>query len=157
MKLGKAVGVIGAVLLAGVMGVSAIAWADTATGDPIKSRREKMKANGAAAGVIGPMLEGKNPFDAAKASEAAKTIALTGHEFGTEWEEYFADSSKTGDTKANPVIWDNKDDFQKRALALETDANAVVAAAATSEDAFKAAAGKMFGNCGGCHEKYRLK
>ncbi len=157
MKFGKAVGVLGAVVLAGVMGVSAIAWADTATGDPIKNRRDKMKANGESAKIVGGMLDGSVAFDAAKATEAAKLIALTGHEFGTEWEEYFADSSKTGDTKANPVIWDNKDDFQKRALALETDANAVVAAAATGADAFKAAAGKMFGNCGGCHEKYRLK
>ena len=141
--------------LIGAIGVAALAFADGA--DVIKARRALMKANGDGAKVMGAMLEGKSPFDAKAAAAAATATAAAAHGFGVDFDKNFAAGSETGDTKASPDIWKNKDDFVKRAMALETDANAVVAAAATGEDAFKAAAGKMFGNCKGCHEKYKLQ
>ena len=147
--------VLGAIVLVGAVGCAALAFADGT--DVIKGRRALMKANGEGAKVIGAMLEGKAPFDAAKAAAAAGDTAKAAHGFGADFATNFADGSQTGDTKASPDIWANKDDFTKRAMALEADANAVVAAVATGEDAFKAAAGKMFGNCKGCHEKYKLQ
>ncbi len=156
MKLGRVAGLAGAVLLAGVVGITAIAWAADAP-DPIKSRRDHMKLNGASAKVVGGFLDGSAPFDATKAAAETKSIADVGHEFSVEFEEYFPESAKTGDTKAAPAIWDAKDDFKAKAAALEVDATAAMKAAAVGADAFKAAAGKMFGNCKGCHEKYRLQ
>ncbi len=156
MKFGKVAGLVGAVLIAGAVGVTAIAWADNSS-DPIKSRRDHMKSNGANAKIVGGFLDGSVAFDAAKAAEATKAVATVGHEFGVEFDEYFPDSAKTGDTKAAPAIWEDKDGFKKRALALEADATAASAAAANGADAFKAAAGKMFGNCKGCHEKFKLQ
>lgn len=157
MKMKSLSVIAGAVVMAAAIGMTGLSWADNATGDPIKLRREKMKGNGDAAKVIGGMLDGSAPFDAAKAAESTKTITTTGHEFSAEFAEYFTEGSFTGDTKASPDIWKNQDDFKKLAMTLETDATAANAAAATGADAFKAAAGKMFGNCKGCHEKYKLK
>jgi cytochrome c556 len=156
MKLGKAAGLLGALFLAGVVGVTAIAWADNST-DPIKNRRDHMKLNGASAKIIGGFLDGSVAFDAAKASAETKSIADVGHEFSVEFDEYFTEASKTGDTKASPTILDNKDDFKAKAAALEADATAAMKAAASGADSFKAAAGKMFGNCKGCHEKYKVQ
>lgn len=155
MKFGSMAAVLGSLLVAGVVGISAIAWAEGA--DPIKNRREHMKGNGENAKIVGGMLDGSVAFDAAKAAAATTAIGKVGHDFATEFDVYFPDSSKTGDTKAAPAIWDNKDEFKKFAGMLETDATAASTAAAGGADAFKAAAGKMFGNCKGCHEKYKLK
>jgi cytochrome c556 len=156
MKFGNVAGLFGAALVAGAVGVTAIAWAADSP-DPIKSRRDHMKSNGAAAKVVGGFLDGSVAFDPAKAADAAKIIADTGHEFSTEFDEYFPDTAKTGDTKAAPAIWDAKDDFKAKAAALEADATTAMKAAAGGADAFKAAAGKMFGSCKGCHEKYKVQ
>ena len=137
--------------------LAALALASAADSDAIKNRRELMKSNGAAAKVIGAMLDGSAPFDAVKGVEAATTMAKAGHGFAAAFDAYFPDGSKTGDTKAAPEIWDNKDEFKKLAMSLETDATAAAAAAGKSKADFIAAAGKMFGNCKDCHEKYKLK
>jgi len=153
MKFGKVARLVGAALMISAVGLAAVA---VAADDPITARRAVMKGNGGAAKTIGGFMDGSVPFDAAKAAEAAMSISKGGHEFASNFDALFPDSSKTGDTHANPVIWDNKDDFKAKAAALEADAGAASTAAATGADAFKAAAGKMFGNCKGCHEKYRL-
>jgi len=145
------------VALAIVGGISVAALASTDPGGVIKGRRALMKANGEGAKVIGAMLDGSAPFDAAKATAAATAMAKAGHGFSADFAANFADGSQTGDTKASPDIWTNKDEFTSKAAALESDANATVTAAGQSEDAFKVAAGRMFGNCKGCHEKYKLK
>lgn len=155
MKLRSFYAALVAIVLVGAIGGTAVTWADN-TSDPIKSRREKMKANGDAAKIIGGMLEGKVAFDAAKAAEALGVIKDVGHEFGAEFDEYFPKDSFTGDTKALPKIADNADDFKKIAMSLETDAGAAIEATKAGEDQFKAAAGKMFGNCKSCHEAYKM-
>ena len=147
--------VAGAIVLAGAIGVAAMAFADDA--DVIKGRRALMKANGEAAKAIGSMLKGEGPFDAAKATAALTDMAKAGHGFGVDFATNFTDGSKTGDTKASPDIWANKDDFTKRAMAFEADATAALATVSAGGDAFNAAAGKVFGNCKGCHEKYKMQ
>ena len=131
-----------------------LAWAND---DPIKMRRGLMKGNGEAGKLIGGIMEGSTPFDAAKVKDAVGNLIKAGHEFGNNFDQYFPDSTMNGDTKASPDIWKNKDDFKKLALSLESDANAASSAADQGVDAFKAAPGKMFGNCKNCHEKYKLR
>ena len=155
MKVLSVSRVAGAIALAGAMGVAALAFADDT--DVIKGRRALMKANGEGAKVIGAMLKGEAKFDAAAAGDALKGMVAAGHGFGVDFAKNFTDGSKTGDTKASPDIWGAKDDFTKKAMAFETDASAALASVATGGDAFNAAAGKMFGNCKGCHEKYKLQ
>jgi cytochrome c556 len=97
------------------------------------------------------MLQGKAPFDAAKAAEAFTVISKNAADFPN----HFPEGSDQGKTEALPAIWENKADFEARAKALSDDAAAAATAAATGEEAFKAAGGKAFSNCKGCHEKYR--
>jgi len=155
MKVFSVSRIAGAMALVGAVGVAALAFADNF--DPIKERRALMKQDGQTSKVLFDMAQGTTPFDAAKAAEAATTMSKLGHTFATEFDKYFPDSSKTGDTKAAPAIWDNKDEVKKLFVSLETDAKASADAAAKGVDAFKATFAKLGSNCKGCHEKYKLQ
>jgi cytochrome c556 len=155
MKVLSISGIVGALVLVGAVGFTALAVADDF--DPIAARRALMKQDGQNSKQLFDMAQGTVPFDAAKAVAAATVVAGAGHTFATEFDKYFPDSSKTGDTKSTPALWDNKDDVKKRFADLETDAKAIVAAAPNGADAFKAAFGKLGGDCGGCHEKYKMR
>lgn len=155
MNLRSMIATAGAVVVAGSLALVSVSLADDA--EAIKMRREHMKSVGGAAKVIGAMLEGKEKFDAAKAGEAATTIAMVGDQFGKDFDKLFPATAKEGgDSTAAPAIWEKPDDFKKLAMALNADAAATATAAGQSEDAFKAAAGKMFGNCKSCHEVFRV-
>jgi cytochrome c556 len=147
--------IVGALALAGAVGMAAMAFADDF--DPIGARRALMKQDGQSSKLLFDMAQGTVPFDAGKAAEAATAVSKLGHTFATEFDKYFPDSSKTGDTHAAPAIWDNKDEVMKRFGMLETDARAIADAAPGGADAFKAAFAKLGENCKGCHEKFRLK
>ena len=70
----------------------------------------------------------------------------------------FPENSKTGgDTAADPKIWENMDDVKIRFAKFGADAKDALAKV-TDLDSFKAAFGAIGKNdCGGCHEKYRIK
>jgi cytochrome c556 len=137
-----------------VMAAAAVAAAATfayAQGDVINQRQAIMKSNGAQAGVLGAMVQGNSPFDAAAAKAALETIASNMQTFPT----LFPEGSNTGDTKAGPAIWTDMAGFQAQAAKLSADATAA-AASATSLDALKASFPTVASNCGACHSKYRL-
>jgi len=140
-----------------VFAVAAVALcvgAAMAQQDPIAARRALMKTNGDQAKVGAAMLKGETPFDLDKVramftafeDAAAKVPAL------------FPDNSKTGgDTAADPKIWENMDDFKARFAKFGADAKDAFANV-KDLDSFKAAFGAIGKNdCGGCHEKYRIK
>ena len=65
--------------------------------------------------------------------------------------------ASAGDTAAKPEIWKNMDDFKARLVKLGADAKAA-GESVKDLDSFKAAFGNIGKNdCGGCHEKYRVK
>ena len=119
--------------------------------DPIKQRRDLMKANGDATKPILGMLKGA-PFDLAAVKAALKTYA----DAAAKAPDLFPDSSKTGDTNALPAIWDNKADFSARFVKLADDVKAA-STAIVDEASFKATMPGVLKNCGGCHEQYRAK
>jgi cytochrome c556 len=137
-----------------VAAIALFAGAAIAQQDPIAARRALMKANGDQAKIGASMMKGETPFDLDKARKvfaafedaAAKAPAL------------FPDNSKTGgETAADPKIWENMDDFKARLAKLGTDAKDAIGKV-TDLDSFKAAFGAIGKNdCGGCHEKYRIK
>jgi cytochrome c556 len=128
--------------------------AATAQQDPIAARRALMKANGDQAKIGAAMMKGEAPFDL----EKARAIFTAFEEAATKEPSLFPDNSKTGgDTAADPKIWENMDDFKARFAKLGADAKDAKAKV-TDLDSFKAAFGNIGKNdCGGCHEKYRIK
>jgi cytochrome c556 len=122
--------------------------------DPIAARRALMKANGDQAKVGASMMKGETPFDVDK----ARKIFAAFEEAATKVPSLFPENSMTGgDTAADPKIWENMDDFKARFAKFRTDAEDALAKV-TDLDSFKAAFGAIGKNdCGGCHEKYRIK
>jgi cytochrome c556 len=122
-----------------------------ADGDPIKQRRDLMKANGEATKPIVAMMKGA-PFDLAAVKAALKSYG----DAAAKEPALFPDSSKTGDTNALPAIWENKTDFEARFAKLAKDLDAA-STTIVDEASFKATMPGVLKNCGGCHEHYRAK
>lgn len=98
------------------------------------------------------MLKGA-PFDLTATQTSLKTFGNV----AAKMPALFPEDSKTGgDTAALPAIWENKSDFDARFAAFGQDAAAALAVV-NDEASFKANIPKVFQNCGGCHEKYRVK
>tara|TARA_R100001129_G_scaffold138498_4_gene99691 strand:+ start:7633 stop:8118 length:486 start_codon:yes stop_codon:yes gene_type:complete len=133
-------------------GLAAVAAAYAA--EPQEMRQEMMKHVGGATGAMAKMVKGEDDFDQAKVIEALTTISNTMAEFPDQ----FPEGSETGmDTEAAPAIWENKDDFDAKAMALKEDADAGIANPPADLDGLKAMFGPLTKNCGSCHETYRLK
>ncbi|MBV9428699.1 MAG: cytochrome c [Bradyrhizobiaceae bacterium] len=140
-----------------VLAAAAVALAITAVAaqsDPIAARRALMKKNGDEAKIVTAMVKGEAPFDATKAQTAFATFA----DSAAKAPALFPDNSKTGgDTAALPAIWENKADFDAR-LAKFGAAAKEAEGKVKDLDGLKATWGGFAkDNCGGCHEKYRLK
>ena len=128
------------------------ATAVVAQGDPIAARKGMMKSVGGANGAITQMLDGKQPFDVAKAKAALMTISDHAGKIGP----HFVAGSHTGDTAALPAIWENRADFDAKMAKMSADAKAA-ADKVTDLDSLKAGIGTVRQNCGGCHNVYRKK
>jgi cytochrome c556 len=122
--------------------------------DPIAARKALMKTNGDEAKVGAAMLKGEAPFDLDK----AKKIFAAFEDAAAKMPALFPDNTKTGgETAADPKIWENMDDFKARFAKFGADAKDAETKV-TDLDSFKAAFGNIGRNdCGGCHEKYRVK
>jgi cytochrome c556 len=126
--------------------------------DPITARKTLMKANGDQGKIGAAMIKGETPFDLAKVHEifatwqnaSAKALAL--------FPENSIDQATADDPfSASPEIWQNLEDFKARLAKLGADTKAADASV-KDLDSFKAAFANIGKNdCGGCHEKYRLK
>ena len=132
------------------LGITAV----VAQSDPIAARKALMKANSDQAKIGTAMAKGEAPFDLAKVEIMFTTFADASAKFPA----LLPDNSKTGgETAALPAIWENKADFEARMAKFGKDANAAKAEI-KDLDGFKAKWGAFAkDNCGGCHEKYRLK
>jgi cytochrome c556 len=124
--------------------------------DPIKERKELMKNNADQAKVGAAMVKGEEPFDkaqkifAAFENTATKAPALFPN---NSIDQATADDPYT----AKPEIWQNMDDFKARLAKLGNDAKAA-STSVKDLNSFKAAFANIGKNdCGGCHDKYRLK
>jgi cytochrome c556 len=134
--------------------IAVCAGAAVAQQDPIATRKALMKTNGDQAKIGASMAKGETPFDI----EKARKIFTAFEDAATKAPSLFPDNSKTGgDTAADPKIWENIDDFKARLAKFGTDAKDAIAKV-NDLDSFKAAFGAIGKNdCGGCHEKYRVK
>jgi cytochrome c556 len=122
--------------------------------DPIAARKALMKTNGDQAKAGAAMVKGEAPFDLDKAKKIFASFA----DSAAKMPALFPDNSKTGgETAADPKIWESMDDFKARFAKFGSDATDAEAKV-TDLDSFKALLGNIGKNdCGGCHEKYRVK
>jgi cytochrome c556 len=123
-----------------------------AQSDPIAARKALMKGNNDGARVLVAMMRGSAPFDASKVDPVFAQWADTAHKLPG----LFPDSSKTGDTRAAPKIWDNKADFDAKAAAFGKAVAENRDKAKQSLDGLKAAVGAVGDACDDCHKDYRL-
>jgi cytochrome c556 len=135
--------------LAAFAAATAIAGFAMAQDDVIKAREALMKDNGAQATIAGQMLKGETPFDAAAAKAAMEKLAAN----AAATPALFPQGSEGGD--ALPAIWENWADFEAKAMALKTAAEAAAAAADQGLEAFGPAFGAVGQSCGACHQAYR--
>ena len=131
------------------LGVTAV----LAQSDPIAARKALMKENGDQSRIAREMIEGKQPFDLAKAQTVLATFAAASDKGKNLW----PDNSKTGgETASLPAIWENKADFEAKLAKLSSDSKAAEPKV-KDLDTFKAAMGDIGKDCGGCHNTYRKK
>lgn len=121
--------------------------------DPHEDREALMKSFGKALGGVVPMAQGKEAFDAEKVKASLADLNTQVQKFDVA--VLFPEGSATAGT--SPKIWENMDDFKARVAKLQADVGAAAAAPAADLDALKNQVGVIGGNCGGCHEVYRLK
>jgi cytochrome c556 len=142
--------IVAAALLAG--GLAGAAGLACAQGDVVATRETGMKAASANARAIKTALDAK--ADLAPLAEKAAEIAA----WGRRLPALFPPGSDTGKTKALPVIWTHKADFDQHAADLAAAADKL-AVALKANDA--AAAGSAFAAtgtaCAACHRDYRQK
>ena len=140
---------IGRIVLAAAF-VSVGITAALAQSSAIQARKDILKTFGPASRAPGLMLRGEQPFDLAVVQASLRVFA----EGAPKLPALFPADSQTGDTKALPAIWTEKDKFNAIFVKLETDAKAAMVAI-TNEATFKAEMPKVLGNCGACHTAYR--
>lgn len=135
---------VGAAAVALALGSAAIqVSAETPREDAMKAMGKSMKAIKEIIGAGGPAADVAEP--ATKIAEIAGKIA-----------ELFPEGSDTPDDGAKAEIWQNWDDFQVKAKALQDEANMLVSAAGGGDIATVGAQfDKVGGTCGGCHKAYR--
>ncbi len=126
-----------------------------ANADPIADRKALMKERGGLVGQVAPMVNGEQPFDAAKVAEVFAALEANAAKFDVA--ALFPETSKEGDTTASPKIWEDMAGFQAASDKYKADVAAANAAKPQDLDALKASFGAVTANCGTCHQAYRVK
>jgi len=136
----------GAVL---ALGLSSLA---VSAGNPVEERQATMKQVGQTMKEGSAFTSAQTPFDAAKVKGLMDTVAGDAKKLKGL---YPAGSGADPKTSADPKVWENKADFEKRLGEMGTLAGA--AAKAKDTDGFKPAFKALGETCKSCHDVYRMK
>jgi len=130
--------------------VATVALAETESTDPtVIARQELMAGIGKNTKILGDMVKGTTPFDAA-AAEAAKTVLVASSaQISAKFEANVTDAG----SEAKPEIWTNWEDFAAKGMALNAAATAMDT---SSVETIGAGMGAVGGACGACHKAYRM-
>ena len=120
----------------------------SAAGNPVADRQAAMKAVGAGMKEASSVL---GTFDAAKAKSSMTAVATNAKKAKGLFP---AGSDKDPKTEADPKIWANKADFDKRLA--ELNALSTAASKATTQEAFRPAFPPVGATGKRCHDLYRL-
>ncbi|TIO06435.1 cytochrome c [Mesorhizobium sp.] len=139
-----------------ILAISMLAFAGSAAfADPILDRQALMKERGKIAGGLSKVVKGENPFDAAAVMTSLQALQANAEKLDID--ALFPAGSDTGDTTAAPKIWQDMAGFKATHDKYLADVKAAVAAAPADVDALKAQFNTIGGDCGTCHETYRIK
>jgi cytochrome c556 len=118
----------------------------------IKQRQAGYRVLGYNFGSLEAMVEGKKPYDKAEATRNANLAAA----IADYPRNFFGAGTDKGETKAKPVIWEKRSDFDAKMDKMITAVKALPAAAGDPATLGKAVdeAGKA---CKACHDDYRAK
>lgn len=120
--------------------------------DAIKYRKAAFTVMANHFGRIAAMANGRAPFDAA-AAQANADLVVTMSKLPYAG---FIDGTSSGDTKAKPEIWSERDKFNAAAGKMQEEVVKLNAAAKTGNlDQIKAAVGEVGKSCKACHDNYR--
>jgi cytochrome c556 len=120
--------------------------------DAIKYRKASFTLLASHFGRLGPMIQGKVPFDAKVVQDNIAIAAVVAPlPFAG-----FIDGTDKGETKAKPEVWSKAADFKTASTKMVDAMNALNAAAKTGDaDKIKAAFGDTGKTCKGCHDDFR--
>ena len=129
-----------------------VTCAALSAGNPMDERQATMKQVGQTMKEASAFTSAQTPFDAAKVKALMGGIAGSAKKLHGL---YPAGSGSDPKSAADPKIWENKADFDKRLT--EMGALAAAAGKATSTDSFKPAFSSLGATCKSCHDIYRKK
>lgn len=141
-----------AVAGAGVAFAIAGVAASAGSANPMDERQATMKQVGQTMKEASAFTAAQTPFDAAKVKALMDGVAASGKKLHSL---YPAGSGADPKSAADPKIWENKADFDKRLT--EMSALAAAAGKTASTDGFKPAFSALGATCKSCHDVYRKK
>ena len=128
-----------------------LGFAAMSAGNPAEERQATMKAVGQSM-KEGAGLNSPATFDAAKAKTAMGSVAAAAKKLKGL---YPPGSGADPKSAADPKIWENKADFEKKLA--EMGAAATAAGKTTTAETFKPAYAALGVTCKSCHDIYRKK
>ena len=129
--------------------------ASAAFADPILDRQGLMKERGKLVGGLAKIAKGEADFDAAAVLTALQALQVNAEKVDVD--ALFPAGSDSGDTTASPKIWQDMAGFKTTNEKYVADVKAAVAAAPADVYALKAQVNTIGGDCGTCHQTYRVK
>ena len=154
---GKTLLVSAALAAVAATGIQASAVnAGPSAADAVKARQQVLKGLEANMKPLAAIARGRADADKATMVKHAKNIAA----YSRKIDPAFAmDTSKSGvDSDAKPGIWSSKADFNKKAAALVSSSNGLVAAANSGDlGKFRTSLMAVGQSCKDCHQSYRAK
>ncbi|QKC84753.1 cytochrome c [Mesorhizobium sp. NZP2077] len=139
-----------------VIAISMLAVAGSAAfADPILDRQALMKERGKIVGGLAKVAKGDDPFDAAAVLTQLQALQANAEKLDVD--ALFPKGSDAGDTTAGPKIWEDMAGFKATEDKYLADVKAATAAAPADVDALKAQINTLGGDCGTCHQTYRVK
>ncbi|RUW75811.1 cytochrome c [Mesorhizobium sp. M1E.F.Ca.ET.063.01.1.1] len=139
-----------------VLAISMLAFAGSAAfADPIQDRQALMKERGKLAGQLSKVVKGEEDFDASAVLTTLKALQANAEKFDAE--KLFPAGSDQGYTTAAPKIWEDMSGFKAAEDKLLTNVKEAVASPPGDVDGLKAQLNTIGGDCGACHQNYRIK
>ncbi|GLQ81916.1 cytochrome C556 [Mesorhizobium huakuii] len=139
-----------------VIAISMLAFAGSAAfADPIIDRQALMKERGKIVGGLAKVAKGEDSFDAAAVLAQLQALQANAEKFDVD--ALFPKGSDAGDTTAGPKIWEDTAGFKAAEDKYLANVKAATAAAPADVDALKGQINTLGGDCGACHQTYRVK